>query len=369
MFCSWLIFSYVGSEADCLNLDLESLVTPLNVELFARLLRETKYDGQESLFLVDGFTNGFDIGYEGPEIRQSRSNNIPFTPGIGNKFEMWSKIMKEVKAGRVAGPFDEIPFQNFIQSPIGLVPKAGNKTRLIFHLSYNFDKPGDSLNGCMLKEKCSVKYNDLDMPVKYCLLLSERAEIINGHKIVYLEKTDLSNAFRVLCLNRRSFKWLVFKAEDPRDGKFKFFVDKCLPFVASISCSHYQRFSNALKHILQARTGCETITNYLDDFLFVAILKMLCDQLIQAFIDLCNEIGVPIAVEKTVWGDTQIIFLGILLDGEKLCLAIPLEKQQKELCLLNDILDHKKATIKQLQVLTGYLNFLTKAIFAGRTFT
>ena len=121
--------------------------------------------------------------------------------------------MKGVKAGHVAGPFDAIPFNNFIQSPVGLVPKAGNKTRLIFHLSYDFNKAGDSVNGCTPKDRCSVRYNNLDTAIKHCLLLSERAEIINGHKIIFLGKTDLSNAFRVLCLNRKSFKWLVFKAE------------------------------------------------------------------------------------------------------------------------------------------------------------
>ena len=33
------------------------------------------------------------------------------------------------------------------------------------------------------------------------------------------------------------------------------------------------------------------------------------------------------------------------------------------------MVDRKKAMIKQVQVLTGYLNFLTRAIFLGRTFT
>ena len=45
------------------------------------------------------------------------------------------QIDEEVKVGRVAGPFAEIPFENYIQSPIGLVPKSGgDQTRLIFHL-------------------------------------------------------------------------------------------------------------------------------------------------------------------------------------------------------------------------------------------
>ena len=31
--------------------------------------------------------------------------------------------MKEVKVKRLAGPYEEVPFENYIQSPIGLVPK------------------------------------------------------------------------------------------------------------------------------------------------------------------------------------------------------------------------------------------------------
>ena len=69
-------------------------------------------------------------------MRRSRSCNIPFS--VGNKQELWAKVMSEVEAKKYAGPFEEIPLENFIQSPISLVPKEGNKTRLIFHLSYDF---------------------------------------------------------------------------------------------------------------------------------------------------------------------------------------------------------------------------------------
>ena len=74
--------------------------------------------------------------------------------------------MKEVHLKRVAGPFKEIPFTNFIQSPIGLVPKAGSdQTRLIFHLSYEFKLDGEaskSVNACTPRELCSVTYKDID---------------------------------------------------------------------------------------------------------------------------------------------------------------------------------------------------------------
>ena len=74
-------------------------------------------------------------------------------------------------------------------------------------------------------------------------------------------------------------------------------------------------------------------------------------------------------MEKTEWAETCVIFLGILLNSRTLTLSIPIEKQRKALNLLNEILSKKKVTIKQLQVLMGYLNFLTKAIVPGRTFT
>ena len=80
--------------------------------------------------------------------------------------------MKEVKLERVAGPYKSIPFENFIQSPVGLVPKAGGQTRLIFHLSFNFSKDlkKDGLvNHHTPEHLCSVKYRDLDHAVRNCL--------------------------------------------------------------------------------------------------------------------------------------------------------------------------------------------------------
>ena len=71
--------------------------TPIKVNKLSELLHQSGYDIEESRFIVDGFTNGFEIGYEGPRTRQDKSRNIPFT--VGNKIDMWQKLMKEVKLG------------------------------------------------------------------------------------------------------------------------------------------------------------------------------------------------------------------------------------------------------------------------------
>ena len=377
------------------NFDLENIVTPVNVQILTEQLKLANYDTQEIEFLHKGFTEGFNIGYKGPSVRQSESKNIPIKEGVGSKTELWNKLMKEVKLKRVAGPFKNIPFKNYIQSPIGLIPKAGNsgKTRLIFHLSYDFNKKGKSakvsnysLNKLTPKEICSVKYNDLDYAVRTCLSTKEEAEkttklqcdkgkeegegVQDSESPIYLGKTDVQSAFRILGLSKKSWPWLIMKAEHPVTGETFFFIDKCLPFGVSISCSHFQCFSNALKHLIEFRTRTKRrVMNYLDDFLFVAISMLRCNFMIKEFLKMCEEIGVPIAAEKTEWASRQVIYLRILLDGEWMILVIPEEKKLKAINMLKKLLDKKKATIKELQILCGFLNFLNKAIHPGRVFT
>ena len=188
-----------------------------------------------------GFERGFDLGYEGPTERRSTSRNLPFT--VGNKTILWNKLMKEVKLGRVAGPFDSVPFDYYIQSPIGLIPKVkGQQTRLIFHLSYDF-ADYKSVNFYMPKSKCSVKYNDLDEAIQSCLFHLEQAQIAgDSSETLWFGKTDAQSAFRVVPLLPRSWKWVVMKAEDLIIGIIKYFVDKCLPFGSSISCAIFRRY-------------------------------------------------------------------------------------------------------------------------------
>ena len=137
------------------------------------------------------------------------------------------------------------------------------------------------------------------------------------------------------------------------------------------SVAHFQRFSNALCHLIEFQTNSppQSITNYLDDFLFIALTLLRCNYLIESFLSLCNEIGVPVSLEKTEWGSARVVFLGILLDGESMTLNVPVEKRDRAIKLLLEFIDRKKTTVKQLQALCGFLNFLGKAIFPGRMFT
>ena len=152
---------------DFLNHDLQKIVTPVKADILQDLLLEAGYKTDKIKFLWEGFTYGFDLNYEGPlhnVVREAPNLKLR----VGSKVELWNKVMSEVKLGRYVGPFKDPPFDKYVKSPIGLVPKdKGKKTRLIFHLS--FPKDGDSINSGIPHEKCTVQYPYFTEAVQLCL--------------------------------------------------------------------------------------------------------------------------------------------------------------------------------------------------------
>ena len=339
------------------NFDLENLVTPVNVEQLESLLVETNYDVKETEFIIQGFRHGFELGYAGPRTNiQRRAKNLCIR--VRNETILWNKIMKEVKNLRFAGPFEQIPFKDFIQSPVGLLPKDNGKdTRLIFHLSY--PRKGLSINSGTPAEICTVQYQDFSEAIRLCL---------QAGKFCSLSKSDMSSAFRNLCIRKMDCALLILMAQSPIDGRIYYFMDKCLLFEASISCTHFQRFSNAIAHIVKVKGGYPLI-NYLDDYLFVALIKSVCNQQTQLFLDICKRINFLVSMEKTVSTTTVLIFLGLLIDAGAHIVVLPVDKIDRAVTLIHEILEKRKVTMKDLQHLTSFLNFICRCIVPGRAFT
>ena len=337
------------------NIDLENIITPVDADKLEILLNESGFNADKTEYLVKGFKEGFELHYEGNLKGKVTSQNLKFR--IGTKTQLWNKVMLEVKDKRFAGPFVEPPFEEFVQSPIGLVPKdKGTKTRLIFHLS--FPRDGDSVNSGIPEHYCSVQYPDFDHAVKICLMAGKGCK---------MSKSDMSRAFRNVPMKRNQWKYLVMMAEHPLTGRKFYFVDKCLPFGSSISCAIFQGFSDAIAHVVTFRTQRDNL-NYLDDFFFAAITKLLCDGQVKEFLDICKAINFPVALEKTFWSATRLVFLGLLLDSELQVVCIPEDKIMKAKELIGRFLSKKKVTVLEVQQLCGFLNFLGRALVPGRTF-
>ena len=83
---------------------------------------------------------------------------------------------------------------------------------------------------------------------------------------------------------------------------------------------------------------------------------------------LCSYLGVPIAPEKTCGPSTTLCFAGIELDSVLFEARLPVKKITKCLSSISNFLKLKKVTLKEIQSLTGLLNFACSVVVPGRAF-
>ncbi len=270
---------------------------------------------------------------------------------------IWEKIMKEVVAQRVCGPFENPPFKNYFCSLLGLVPKVGQPGafRMIFNLSAG--QP-ESVNSSTLDCFKTTKYNDFDKAVALVAELGSAAKV---------GKADLAAALRQTPIHPQDWPLLVFKAKHPATEKSWYFFEKCLPFGSGESCQIYQRILNALAFAVSKLTR-KPFVNYTDDFFFADKGTASCNCQIELFIDVAADIGFPVSPNKTEWASEWVIFLGLLIHGKWQLIGLPQEKLDKADKLIQKFLLKKGARVKQFLSLAGYLNFLTRALNYSRPY-
>ena len=84
--------------------------------------------------------------------------------------------------------------------------------------------------------------------------------------------------------------------------------------------------------------------------------------------NVCDELGVPIAENKTAGPSNIITFLGFIIDTVLMMVRIPEEKLQKLRNLLQPLLYKKKVSLKDLESLTGLMAYCSRAIPSSRAF-
>jgi hypothetical protein len=241
-------------------------------------LQRFQYPAHLTKYLFEGFTQGFSI----------ECSNIPdpvISPNLPSlekhPLVAAEKIQEELSAGRIQGPFDSPPFENFISSPLGLVPKDNGKFRLIHHLSFPH---GRSVNDNIPDSASSVSYTRVSDAVK---------SIKSFGVPCFLAKTDIESAYRLvpICPNDHKLLGLQFQG--------KLYFDCCLPMGLSSSCKVFEAFSSALEFIINKKCPQTIVHHLIDDFLVIGPTKELCQQTLEKFLDLCAELNVPIAERKT----------------------------------------------------------------------
>ena len=330
------------------NLLTPKLPTPVNYKKLEYFLQG--YDQEKSDYLVNGFKYGFDLRNIKfcPNDSDNNQRSANSQPDVVDK-----KLNKELSLGRLMGPLEIPPFEDFVISPLGIrAKKAPGEYRVIHDLSFPYD--GNSINDGIPRDQATVKYASVYDAIKAILKF--------GHN-TFLAKTDIRSAFRIIPIAPSNYHLLGFKWRN------KYYFDKCLPMGASSSCAIFESLSTALEWILLKYTRNVLIVHVLDDFLIISPNEQLCELALKQVTEICEQIGIPLAPEKTMGPSHCLPFLGIELDTERMLAFLPQDKVDKFLNLINQFLESKSVTLKSLQSLTGMLNFACQIILPARAFS
>ena len=306
-------------------------------------------------YLVDGYTNGFSLGVD---RRPSPWPPCPNLREARRKPEITQALVdKEVALGHMLGPFDEPPLPDMVFSPLNIVPKAGSKDkyRLIHDLAYPYNS--ESVNSCIPTEHASVQYHTIDEVIDMGMQLGTGT---------FAGREDIEHAFRNQPIRFSDLALLGFTLNE------KYYINCSVPFGAASSCFIFEKVASALQWIITNETGCEWISHFLDDFPLLENSFDALQNLMTEFKRLMADIGMPVAISKSL-GPTQVLqYLGLILNFKLQRIEIPEDKRIKCMNLVSKLIEvyerRAKTTVKQIQKVAGSLNFLCQALPAGRPF-
>ena len=177
-----------------------------------------------------------------------------------------------------------------------------------------------------------------------------------------MARSDIQNAFKLIPIRQADHELQGFEWQG------SFYYDKTLVMGCSISCRIFEAFSSALQWILTDKFKITSVTHILDDLFFTAHTKIECQAMLDKFLWLCDHLGVPIALEKTLGPDQCLAFVGITIDSIKMETRLPVDKIQKATELLSKYSRKRSIRLHELQSLLGFLAFCCKVILPGRCF-
>ena len=288
-----------GTQSPWIPEAARGIHTPLNIDAWVQALQDhpnkTWVDS-----LLSGLKEGVRIGFNPNASCGSAKTNMQSAmahPAIVEQY-----LHKEVAAGNVAGPFPLVSLRDaVILNRFGVIPKAHKpgSWRLIVDLSFP--------HGCSVNEGISA--NDASMAYSS---VEDAAQVVTKlGKNTLLAKIDIASAFRIIPVHPDDRHLLGMK------WKNEVFIDKQLPFGLRSAPVLFNAVADALEWILRKR-GISHVIHHLDDFLvFGTPGSEECSQFLECMRETCEELGIPLALEKVAGPCTQLTFLGIELDTER----------------------------------------------------
>ena len=242
--------------------------------------------------------------------------------------------------------------KGLVISRFGVIPKRGqgNQWRLILDLSH---PTGRSVNDGISRELSSLSYASVDQAVERILELGPGT---------LLAKCDIKQAYRNVPVHPEDRFLLGMEFEG------RTYVDTTLPFGLRSAPKLFTALAEALEWCVK-RKGLEWLLKYIDDFLIMGRRNTdECSGNLRTFIACCSWLGLPLKEEKVEGPATTIVFLGIMLDTEKMEIRLPEERVQELRRLLDRWALRKACKKRELLSLIGKLAHACKVVRVGRIF-
>jgi hypothetical protein len=301
--------------------------------------------------LIHIIHHGANIGFTGDRNSSQSCSNL--TSAADHSDAVSSDIIKQVAASRTHGPFPSPPLPNFRSSPLGAVTrKRSTKIRRIHHLSW---PQGSSVNDGIPDPEASIVYDTF--------LLATQDLIKSGQGSLML-KLDLEQAFRHIPV--RPFDWPLLGFH----WSNQFYHDVVLGFGLRSAPYIFNLFAEALHWIIESHIPAY-LRHYLDDFLNIFPPCTSPDTVHAALewaLALGSLLGLRFQPEKVEGPSTCIEFLGIILDS----IRMEARLGENKLSFLQELLaswsSRSHCTLRELEELTGFLQFVSQVIPYSRAF-
>jgi hypothetical protein len=296
-------------------------------------------------FILNGVEHGFDIIDPSATPSLAKQDNHPSAASSSPLFQKaHMQVLTEIERGNYA----PATIDPLIISPMGVIPKPDGGVRLIHDCS----RPqGEAVND-YVAELEKQRFQSVD----------DAAKLVTPG--CFMAKVDLQSAYRSVKISAHSqqvtgLRWLF------PDG-VRTFYDRKLPFGSKVAPSIFHRLSQAVRRIM-SRKGF-TIVAYLDDFFICELSQERCILALNTLISLLRKLGFSISWKKVVDPSNSVVFLGIELNSVEMALRLPADRLSSLHAELAEFAGRTRASKRQLQSLTGKLNWAAQVIHGGRVF-
>ena len=174
-----------------------------------------------------------------------------------------------------------------------------------------------------------------------------------------MSKLDLEDPFRHMNVNPADWH-LLGSSWRNIDGSAQYYVDMVLPFGLRSSPFLFDQYAAGLEYIMKCK-GVTVAEHYLHDYFTCGSANSdQCKTDLSIMIEACNETGFNINFNKLVKPTTQLEFLGILIDSERMQLRIIDARLYDIYSELLNWHQKTKCTKRQLVSIIGKLTFISR---------